>query len=118
MSLLSSKLAMKKYNIYRGIDNEIEFKGLKGQYFYYAAGGAGCSVFLSLIFHMIGLPIIVSLVFLLIGFSASYFVTTHFNKSHGKWGFNKLPVISLQPRYVVRRKSIRNIVKVRTVKKI
>ena len=108
---------MKKFSIYRGIDNEIEFKGLKGQYFYYAAIGAVITIFLTLFFHIVGLPIIISIIFLVGGLAASYLVPQNYNKSHGKWGFNKLPVVTMQPKYIVRRKAARSIVKVRPVKR-
>ncbi|GLU56505.1 transposase [Dyadobacter frigoris] len=108
---------MKKYTIYRGIDNEIEFKGLKGWYFYYAAIGAVVTIMLTLFFHIIGIPLLISIIFLVTGLAASYFVTQHFNKNYGKWGFNKIPVVTMQPQYIVRRKAIRNTVKLRAVKR-
>lgn len=110
-------LAMKKYTIYRGIDNEIEFKGLKGQFFYYAAIGAVITIMLTLFFHIVGLPIIISIVFLVGGLATSFFVPQHYNKSHGKWGFSKLPVVTMQPKFIVRRKAARNVVKLRAVKR-
>ena len=109
---------MKKYTIYRGIDNEIEFKGLKGQYFYYAAIGAVVTIMMTLFFHIVGLPIVISIFFLVGGLAASFLVPQHYNKSHGKWGFNKLPVVAMQPKYIVRRKAARSIVQVRTLKRI
>ncbi len=108
---------MKKFSIYRGIDNEIEFKGLKGQYFYYAAIGAVVTIMLTLFFHIVGIPIIISIVFLVGGLASSFFVPQHYNKSHGKWGFNKLPVVTMQPKYIVRRKAARSIVQLRRVKR-
>ena len=45
---------MKKYSIYRGIDNEIEFKGLRGRYFYHAAGGAVGFIMTTLLLHIVG----------------------------------------------------------------
>lgn len=100
---------MKKYPIYRGIDNEIEFKGLKGRYFYLAAGGSVGAIMTTLLLHIIGMPIAVNIVFLCLGLGASYAIPTAYNKSHGRWGFDKLPVKNLQPRHVVRYKSIRSI---------
>jgi hypothetical protein len=105
---------MKKYSIYRGIDNEIEFKGLRGRYFYYAAGGAVGFIMTTLLLHILGVPILFNIVFLGSGLAASYLIPTSYNKSHGRWGFDKLPVRSLQPKYIVRYKSIKSIVKLRT----
>jgi hypothetical protein len=105
---------MKKYSIYRGIDNEIEFKGLRGRYFYYAVGGAVGFIMTTLFLHILGVPILFNIVFLGSGLVASYLIPTSYNKSHGRWGFDKLPVRSLQPKYIVRYKSIKSIVKLRT----
>lgn len=103
---------MKKYPIYRGIDNEIEFKGLKGRYFYLAAGGAVGVIMTTLLLHIIGLPLVVNILFLGMGLGASYVIPTAYNKSHGRWGFDKLPVKNLQPRHVVRYKSIRSLLRI------
>ncbi len=103
---------MKQYTIYRGIDNEIEFKGLKGRYFYLAAGGAVGCIMVTLLLHIVGMPLGINIVFLCLGLGASYAVPTAYNKSHGRWGFDKLPVKNLQPRYVVRYKSIRSILRI------
>ena len=105
---------MKKYPIYRGIDNEIEFKGLRGQYFYYAAGGAVGFIMTTLVLHILGVPILFNIVFLGSGLMASYLIPTSFNKSHGRWGFDKLPVRSMQPKHIVRYKSINSIVRLKT----
>lgn len=105
---------MKRYSIYRGIDNEIEFKGLRGRYFYYAAGGAVGFIMTTLLLHILGVPILFNIVFLGSGLVASYLIPTSYNKSHGRWGFDKLPVRSLQPKHIVRYKSIRSIVRLRT----
>ncbi|HEV7347389.1 DUF4133 domain-containing protein [Telluribacter sp.] len=102
---------MKKYSIYRGVDNEIEFKGLRGQYFYYAAGGGVGCIMTALFLHILGVPILVNILFLVGGLLTAYLVPTAYNKSHGRWGFDKLPVRRLQPRYVVRYQSIRSILK-------
>lgn len=105
---------MKKYAIYRGIDNEIEFKGLRGRYFYYAAGGAVGFIMTTLLLHILGVPVLFNIVFLCLGLVASYLIPTSYNKSHGRWGFDKLPVRSLQPKHIVRYRSIRSIVKRKT----
>ncbi len=102
---------MKQYYINKGIDNEIEFRGLKGIYLYYAAGGIAGTVMLSLVLHVIGAPLILSLVILIGGLCSSYFVAIHYNKTHGKWGFEKLPIKNLQPKILVRTKSIRKTIK-------
>jgi hypothetical protein len=100
---------MKKYPIYRGIDNEIEFKGLKGRYFYMAAGGSVGFIMATLLLHILGMPLLLNILFLILGLGASYALPTAYNKSHGRWGFDKLPVRSRQPRYVVRYKSIKSL---------
>ncbi|WP_373513764.1 DUF4133 domain-containing protein [Persicitalea sp.] len=102
---------MKKYSIYRGIDNEIEFKGLRGRYFYYAAGGAVGFIMTTLLLHILGVPVVFNIVFLGLGLVASYLIPTSYNKSHGRWGFDKLPVRSQQPKHIVRYRLIRSIVK-------
>ncbi|GAB3179631.1 DUF4133 domain-containing protein [Telluribacter humicola] len=102
---------MKRYPIYRGVDNEIEFKGLRGRYFYYAVGGGVGCIMTALFLHILGVPILLNLFFLVAGLLASYLIPTTYNKSHGRWGFDKLSVQRLQPRYVVRYQSIRSLLK-------
>jgi hypothetical protein len=109
---------MKRYPIYRGIDNEIEFRGLRGRYFYLAAGGCVGCIMLTLLLHILGMPLPVSIVFLSLGLGVSYALPSAYNKSHGRWGFDKLPVRTMQPRHVVRYKSIRSILTIESIRKI
>ncbi|SEJ74553.1 protein of unknown function [Dyadobacter sp. SG02] len=113
---------MKQHNIYRGIDNDIEFKGLRGKYFYYAIGAAVGIIFLTFLLYLIGLPTLFALAFLAIGLIATYIASYRYNTIYGKWGADKLPVTSMQPKYIVRRDSynqlIQNVTKDGKIKKL
>ena len=102
---------MKSYTIYRGVDNEIEFKGLRGKYFYFSIGGAIGTIILTFILYLLGLPIILVMIILALGLAAVYFLSYHYNGLYGRWGAEKLKVKQLQPKYIIRRDSYEKLIK-------
>lgn len=106
--------AMKSYPIHRGVDNEIEFRGLRGQHFYYAAGGLIASVFVTLFSYILGLPILVALLVLAVGSGGTLAWCYTQNNRHGRWGAVKQQVQRLRPQYVCQHQSFNRLVPVRT----
>ena len=104
---------MKSYSIYRGVDNEIEFRGLRGQHFYYAAGGLIASVFLTLFSYIIGLPILLAMLLLALGAGGT--LTWCFTQQgrYGRWGTVKQKVQRLKPSFVCQYQSFNRLVPVR-----
>ena len=91
---------MKSFPVFRGADNEIEFRGLRGRYFYYAAGGLVASVFATLLGYVLGAPILLAILLLLLGSSGTLFWCYSRNNKFGRWGAVKQQVRQLKPAYV------------------
>ena len=64
---------MKSFPVFRGVDNEIEFRGLRGKYFYYAAVGIIASIFLTLFLYIIGLNTLIAISVLLMSAGSTLF---------------------------------------------
>lgn len=101
---------MKEYRVYRGVDNQIEFKGLKGKYFYYGIGAILGVILFCFITYLLGVPAIIVIILLLAGMAAAYFMAHHYNQKYGRWGADKMPVTIMQPRHVIRKNTFRAMV--------
>jgi sensor histidine kinase YesM len=96
------------YQVNRGADSAVEFKGLKAQYLFIAAGGLFGLFFIFVILRFTGLNVIVTLaITVLIGITLMIYVFT-FSKKYGQHGFLK----------VTARKNVHNIVRKNSIKKI
>ncbi|AFK05589.1 conjugative transposon protein TraF (plasmid) [Emticicia oligotrophica DSM 17448] len=97
---------MIEYKINRGVENEIEFKGLKGKYVYIFSIGIGASLFGGIFLTIIGLPNIVSSILAGIGIIGSTVYAFQQNKIYGRWGRDKKLAQNMYPAGIVRRKYI------------
>jgi Domain of unknown function (DUF4133) len=62
------------YPVFRGVDNELEFRGLRGKYFYYAVAGAIGSIFLTLMLYILGVNVLLAmLLMVMVGGGALYY---------------------------------------------
>lgn len=109
--------SMKSFPVFRGVDNEIEFRGLRGKYFYYAAIGIIASIFLTLFLYIIGLNTLIAISVLLISAGSTLFYTYDANKRHGRWGENKLAVKNHKPFFVYQNHSFARLIEIRTLSK-
>jgi hypothetical protein len=91
---------MKSYPVHRGADNEIEFKGLRGRHFYYAASGLIGSVFCTLFGYIVGLPPLLAVFVLLAGSGATLGWSYRNNTRYGRWGADKWTVQRLKPHFI------------------
>lgn len=115
--LLNQCYLMKSFPVFRGVDNEIEFKGLRGKYFYYAAVGIVVSIFLTLFLYIIGLNPLLAISVLLLGAGSTLFYTYDANKRHGRWGTVKLAVKNQKPFFVYQNRSFARLVEIQTLSK-
>lgn len=106
---------MKSFPIHRGADNEIEFRGLRGQYFYYAAGGLIASVFATLLGYVLGAPILLAMLLLVVGAGGALTWCYTRNTRYGRWGAVKEQVRQLKPSFVCQYQSFNRLLPVRTV---
>lgn len=104
---------MKSYAIHRGVDNEIEFRGLRGMYFYYAAVGLIVSVFVTLFSYILGLPILLAILLLAVGAGGTLAWCYTQNGRYGRWGAVKQQVQRHKPSFVCQYQSFNRLVPVR-----
>jgi hypothetical protein len=88
---------VRQFIIIRGVDTEIEFRGLRGKYFYYCAGGCIGSIFLTLVLYILSFPVLVALLVLVLGSGFSVYYCYTLNNKYGRWGDVKQPVRSMKP---------------------
>jgi hypothetical protein len=91
---------MKYYTIHRGVDNEIEFRGLRGKHFYHAAICVIATLFLGLFLYMVGVPPLLTLTFLSVAGSSALWLIFRNNKRYGRWGAVKQTVRAHKPHFV------------------
>ncbi len=104
---------MKAYTIHRGVDNEIEFRGLRGKHFYYAAICVIGTLFLGLFLYMLGVPPLLTLLFLSMAGSGTLWFIFRNNKRYGRWGNVKQSVRSQKPSFVCQYQSFGQLIPVR-----
>ena len=109
---------MKEFIIFKGVDHEIEFKGLRGKYFYLGAIGGVGSIFSCLILVIIGIPSIVVFLLLLLLLSATISAAFHLSKKYGRWGMEKQPVQERKPHFIHQKMPFHKIVPVKAVLKL
>ena len=82
-------MANSVYHINKGINQSIEFKGLKAQYIWYLGGGIIVLMFLFLGMYIIGLPSLICVG--VIGISGAVMVLKVYKMSHryGEYGMMK-----------------------------
>lgn len=108
---------MKSFPVFRGVDNEIEFKGLRGKHFYYAAIGTVVSIFLTLFLYIIGLNPLLAISVLLLGAGSTLFYCYDANKRHGRWGEMKLAIKNQKPLFVYQNRSFARFIPIKTLPK-
>lgn len=88
------------YQINKGINQSIEFKGLKAQYIWYLGGGVTCLMILFAIMYIIGLPSIICV--LVIGSLGTVLVIKIYRMSnqYGEYGMMKALAKKQIPRSV------------------
>ena len=101
---------MKRYQIFRGVDSEIELYGLRGKYLYYSIGIAVGTIFFTILLFMIGSPALVNIALLFMGLAFAYVYPTHEYKKNGRWGTEKLPIAAAKPKVIFRKTSFKNII--------
>lgn len=93
---------MVQYQINKGVDKPIEFKGLKGQYVYFMMGGVLGTAFLTMFLSILDLPMIIVIPFAIIGFLGSIFFSYRYNNKYGRWGLDWFRIGRKQPKFIVR----------------
>lgn len=99
-------MANSVYNINKGINRSIEFKGLKAQYIWYLGGGVIGLLILFAVIYIAGIPPVVCVGIILIAGGLLVFKIYQLSNKYGEHGMMK----------ALARKSIPNLVKVNSRK--
>lgn len=78
-----------KYEINKGINRPIEFRGLKGQYIYYLAAGLGVLLIGFAIMYIAGVPIVLCLPVVLLAGAGLFLVVHRYSHRYGMYGLMK-----------------------------
>lgn len=77
------------YQINKGINRPIEFKGLKAQYIWWLGGGLLVLLLLFAAMYIIGISVYACVVFILIAGAALFFYVFRMSKRYGEHGLMK-----------------------------
>lgn len=88
------------FEVNKGINKPVEFKGFKAQYIYYLAGGVLGMVILYTILYSIGLPTYLVALVAIGGFAGYVYYLSIMNKKHGEHGLKKATANARQPKAV------------------
>lgn len=115
---LTNLTMAKIYIVYRSVDGDIEFRGLRGMYFYYAAGGSLGSLVLAMFLYILGLPILLVILLLVVGAGGTIFWAMRTNARYGKWGHVKQPQPARTPDFVYQTASFRALIPTRPFERV
>lgn len=104
---------MAEFGINRGIGKPIEFKGLRSQYLFIFAGGLLAIFIVFVILYMAGVGH-----WICIGFGVCAGVTLvtmvfRLNAKYGPHGIMKLTAVGYHPRYIINRRRITNLIRIK-----
>ena len=91
---------MPVYQINKGINKPIEFKGLKAQYIGYLGIGLVTLLILFAVFYLTGVPVYVCLIFILIMGGLLFQQVYRFSNLYGQYGLMKKSAKAYLPRYL------------------
>lgn len=89
------------FPFHRGVDNEIEFKGLRGAYFYWAAGVVVGAILLSMFLYIVGFPMVLTIFLLVAGGGGGLYYIMAQNTKYGRYGKLRKSLPAMRPRSVV-----------------
>ncbi len=91
---------MALYQINKGINKPIEFKGLKAQYIGYLAGGLVLLLIGFAVMYIVGVPVILCILIISISGSALFYQVFKMSHKYGEFGLMKKAAKRYLPNYV------------------
>jgi hypothetical protein len=88
------------YQINKGINKPIEFKGLKAQYIGYLAGGLVILLILFAAMYILGINLFICLFFIVCAGTALFTVVYHLSNKYGQYGLLKKAAKRYIPEYI------------------
>jgi hypothetical protein len=103
-----------KYEMNRGIGKPAEFQGLKSQYLFIFAGGLIGVFVLFVVLYLAGVNQFVCIAIVVVSALALVYGTFYMNKKYGTYGLMKAQAKMSHPRYVISRRPIARLFKVKS----
>lgn len=95
--------------VIKGVDDDIEFKGFKGRYFYFLAGTVVGLLVLTFLLYSIGLSSFILFFMMILIASGAYMYIKHLMDILGRYGHIKQK--HAPPKYIIINNSFRKMVK-------
>ncbi len=102
-----------EYPVNKGIGRSVEFKGLKAQYLFIFCGGLLAVFVLFVVMYMAGVPQGICIGFGAVSASLLVWLTFRLNGRYGEHGLMKLAASRSHPRYIINRKAISRLFKIK-----
>lgn len=99
------------YEINRSVGKPLEFKGLTGQYVIFLIGGATALFFLFIILRFANTPALVTILVIASLFILLVTQVYRMQKKYGSYGFDRMTATHNCPRFIIRRKSFKTLLK-------
>lgn len=77
------------YDINKGVNRPVEFRGLKAQYIYYLAIGLAVLLIAFSVMYIAGMPVYLCLPIVLLAGSGLFMATYHYSHKYGEHGLMK-----------------------------
>lgn len=100
---------MAEYGINKGVDRDVEFKGLRAQYLFIFAGGLLGVFILFVAMYLAGIPTAACIATGLVAGTALTGFTFHLNRKYGAHGLMKALAARRYPRRIIHRKRIQRL---------
>lgn len=102
---------MASFEIHKGVDAPVEFKGLKSQYLFICAGGLIAAFLVVVILYMGGVG---QLTCLFVGCAlcgGTVMLTYRLNEKYGTYGLMKALAVKLHPRRITNRRRVQRLIR-------
>ena len=102
---------MARYNLNKGVDRTVEFKGLRAQYLFHLFGGLGAVFMIVVFMFMLGLNPYVTTFLAIVMATAVISLVYRMNHKYGRFGLIKLSARRSRPKFIIVRRGIYSIFK-------
>lgn len=93
-------MAVSVYQINKGINQSIEFKGLKAQYIWYLGGGVVSLLIVFAVLYMIGIPSLICVGFIATSGTILLVKIYKMSNKYGEYGMMKALAVKQLPKYI------------------
>ena len=96
---------MPYYDLNRGINKPVEFKGLVGSNIYFLVGAIGLTFVLFVTLYLVGMPLVLTLIITFSGGGAMWAGVFALNRRYGEHGLMKASARRSSPTFITNRQS-------------